>query len=398
MAKAKNLLLCILAAILSVGCAESEQYVNLETTGVNSTGTEEDITIPQTTVEGGPQSESSAYEPEAISGYDDSKNNGSKQLTQNSRYIYTYLQRVDIINHSYSTFCSIVGCDHMNGGCEVKLRRSGLRCYENGVYYLHDDQICYRDYMGNISVIYTNTYSNEYTEKNDPETDNPDSGISPTSIYGMIFADEHTLLVNGRNFFFLYDLNTGEATAPIEVYQSGISSYCLLDGKVYSSNDNAEVYSTDLAGTESVRVLEQGRNIQAYDGRLWYSKWTEGICSLYSNNTDFTDETEELYDIWPSFEVCDAGLLYLTPDYEQIKLYTWDGEDKTLVNLQEVEYQGGKEGYEYSKLGFVEYTLIDDTLYFNVLYNGVGYSSYDYENPYVWYSVRDGVMTEFTEE
>lgn len=391
------------------GCGERQQYINLEEAGGGQTLWEaesnraSEISYSSGAFEAEPDDTEtgntiSSTEMEQISGYDDRTNDWST-VTWNERYIYTTLQRVNFEAQTYGAFCSVVGCEHNGGNCELELRRTGLRCYEGGVYYVSGNTIYYRTASGTIETVYTNTYSNEYTRKNFPKTDDPADFTSPEMLCRLFFADENTLLVSGWNYFFLYDLLTGQAAEPIDVCESILSTCCLLENVVYSANSNGELYKTDLESGISERVLEQGYNVRAAGGRLWYVKWSDGAAQICSNTLDCSDEVVEIEQASPAFDVCEAGILYYSADYKKLLLYTAEGIEITIAEIDDFRYQNGKEGYTYGDPGAGDmFAYIDDTLYIGVLFQGYSEAASHSEFVIVWYSVKDGVITEFTEE
>lgn len=378
------------------GCKAQQQYVNLET--ANTEQAQNDKQHPQETTAKTDETLKDNTETEQLRGCDDSANCWySMEVTANSKYIYTPYWRVNRETQTYGAFCSVVGCTHQGGNCETGIQRSGLRCFDEGVYYTSGDTIYYRNSVGEIQKIYTNTYSNDYTKKNFPKTDDENSNVSPEMLGGLIFADDHTLLVSGKNFFFLYDLSTGKATEPVDVCESYFLSFCILNGQVYSSDYNGELYHTDLETGVSERVLEQGYNVRTASDRLFYVKWVNGEAQICSNNAEFSDEVVEVSQSSPMFEVCGDHIVYYSADYSQILLHTAEQEILLLDAVDEISYPDASQQDTAISVGLDVFWYTDGILYFDKMFNCVDDAG-NLTLVTVWYCAQDGVVTALTEE
>ena len=165
-------------------------------------------------------------------GYDDEQ---SRYLfdgaSAGSNYIYFTSGRtnyvVDTNNMTYRNMCDVVGCDHTGKSCEDSIDKNSIRYHKNGIYYLNGSSLYYRSDSGEVEKVFTNDFSTEWTKKMDPE--------NPKLLLGMIFIDEHTLLMSGRNYYIKYDLATGERSNAVVVPEGDILSFCYSDGVIYSS-------------------------------------------------------------------------------------------------------------------------------------------------------------------
>ena len=267
--------------------------------------------------------------------------------TFNGQNIYfdngTMTVKVDKDAMIYSPLCMTAGCDHLSTLCESKLQKISMRCHGDGIYFLDGSSICYRDSEGSIKKIYTNTFKTEYTRKYD-ET-------RPSMLYGMMFIDEQTILVRGLHYFFEYNISTGETTEPVVLPDGDIMSCCYMDGAVYSAYENMRLIKTSLNTGECQVVAEQGRYPRVIGNRIWYAKWKDGVCSLYSNNAEFTDEQLEISDAYVMFEVFGDVVAYEDNAHKSFYLRYGDGKIEKVFDYADLTYPYDKlpSRYQYDE-------------------------------------------------
>ncbi len=329
-------MIAVMAAALTA-CGNNNYDAYVELNALVSEAEEEPSTNTETT------DTSSDYQ---VEGYDTTTFSCSVcaggTFSANEVYLYTSDYRLYFATGECDVFCDVTGCKHNTDNCEDfdGFGRSCVRYYGNDTICLVGDSICYRsaESVGTdnyYTVLYTNSFSTEYSRKNYPT--NEDSSQSPTMLSDFIFMDDHTLLVKGVNYVFTFDLDSNTASDPVEVCDSTILSITYLDNQIFISNFNAEVYCVDIASGTSTRMLEEGYYVKAANGRLWYAAWVDGVANLYSNNADFTDEVLEVTDASVVFSPCEDGILLDMYSDNRVDLVTWEGERTTLFTWEEVE-------------------------------------------------------------
>lgn len=310
--------------------------------------------------------------------------------TSNGQDIYfddgTMSVKVDTDAMIYSALCMTAGCSHMSTLCESKLQKISMRCHGDGIYFLDGSSICYRDLEGRIKKIYTNTFKTEYTEKHD--------ATSPSMLYGMLFIDEQTLLVRGLHYFFQYNISTGETTEPIVLPDGDISSCCYMDGVVYADYNNMTFIKASLSTGESQVVSEQAIHPRVIGDRIWYAKWNnDGICSLYSNNTEFTDEQLEISDAYVMFEVFGDVVAYEDNAHKSFYLRYGDGTIQKVFDYEDLTYPYDKlpSKYQYDEYkispkagGAIPLAYNDGEFYFAIPYPIVDKRGFEYEWNHVY--------------
>ena len=319
--------------------------------------------------------------------------------TFNGQNIYfdngTMTVKVDKDAMIYSPLCMTAGCDHLSTLCESKLQKISMRCHGDGIYFLDGSSICYRDSEGSIKKIYTNAFKTEYTRKYD-ET-------RPSMLYGMMFIDEQTILVRGLHYFFEYNISTGETTEPVVLPDGDIMSCCYMDGAVYSAYENMRLIKTSLNTGECQVVAEQGRYPRVIGNRIWYAKWKDGVCSLYSNNAEFTDEQLEISDGYVMFEVFGDIVAYEDNAHKNFYLRYGDGTIQKVFDYEELTYPYDKlpSRYQYDeykispKAGIaIPLAYADGEFYFAIPYRIVDERGFEYYWNHVYKFNKNGELEE----
>lgn len=320
--------------------------------------------------------------------------------TFNGQNIYfdngTMTVKVDKDAMIYSPLCMTAGCDHLSTLCESKLQKISMRCHGDGIYFLDGSSICYRDSEGSIKKIYTNTFKTEYTRKYD-ET-------RPSMLYGMMFIDEQTILVRGLHYFFKYNISTGEKTEPVVLPDGEILSSCYMDGAIYSTYNNMRLIKTSLNTGKSQVVSEQGIHPRVIGDRIWYAKWNDDeVCSLYSNNPEFTDEHLEISDGYVMFEVFGDVLVYEDNAHKSFYLRYGDGTIEKVFDYADLTYPYNKlpPKYQYDEQkrspeaeAVIPLTYHDGEFYFAVPYHVVDKRGFEYEWNHVYKFNKNGELEE----
>ncbi len=321
--------------------------------------------------------------------------------TASANYIYfsdyqgSYV--LDTNNMTYRNMCNVAGCNHTGKTCEDSMEKRSIRYHKNGLYYLDGSKLYCKTNSGEVKKVFTNDFSNEWTQKMDPE--------NPEFLTGMIFIDENTLLISGRNYYIKYDLTTGERSEAVVVPEGDISTFCYSDGVIFSSYGNGKLVKTVWNTGESELVSKFGSHVRLVNDRIWYANYSPMGSKIYSNNLDFTDEKLEIENTEVMFDVFDDVVVY-TDSYEIYYLYNQNGEIRELFNLKELtysydklppqyQYTNNETEFEAEAVSFLNYE--DENLYMKAEYFIEGDRGTKVFG--VFYKVdRDGNITELRNE
>lgn len=305
--------------------------------------------------------------------YDNSPNcSMSFYSTSDGRKIYyTYSNdaaTLDINNSTYEPMCSIIGCDHLDRSCEYSFQKTCPRQYGDGFYFINEEKLYYRDKEGNSRLIFINDFSTEWSKQYYAEC--------PEMLCGMLFINDHEIMMAGCNFYIIYNIDTKETSTPIILPEGSFSSCCYMEGNIYASR-YGYLYRTDLVTGETECVSEQIFNAQVVGERIWYAKLSEGMCSLYSNNAEFNDEKLEVADGQVDYYSQDGMVVYCESLRKQYYLRNKNGEDIKLFHTDDLVYSyenlpkiyqdgtGTDRRVEYVRLLYCG----DDEVYFAAAYN-----------------------------
>lgn len=334
--------------------------------------------------------------------YDDERNSYFYDYaTCGGNYIYyAYPERyivLDINDMTYESLCSVAGCDHTGGTCENSFDKYLMRYYHGGVYYPNGSSLYYRNSKGENIKVFTNKYSSEWSRKMDPQ--------NPSLIAKMIFIDENTLLMAGRNYYFKYDVTKDEASEPVVLPDGVIFSFCYKDGIIYSSYSNGTLVRTEWERGKSEVLSERIDHVQMMNNRIWYVKAANRTISLFSNNLNYTDERQEVTGMGGLFHVLGDAVAYMGEDDKTYYLYDTNGEIRELFNIQNLQYPYEKlpETHQYDEyknnpdaetISFLHYE--NGNVYFTAQYDTRMKNGNDFWN--VFYKVdMNGKITEFME-
>ncbi len=304
---------------------------------------------------------------------------------------------LDINNMTYRNMCNVSGCTHTGKACENAMEKCSIRYHKNGLYYLNGSSLYCRTNSGEINKVYTNDFSTEWSKKMDPE--------NPELLTGMIFIDENTLLISGRNYYIKYDLTTGERSEAVVGTEGNILTFCYSDGVIFSSYENGKLVRTVWDTGESEQVSEHGSHVRLVNDRIWYANYSPVGSRIYSNNLGFTDEKLEIENTEVMFDVFDDVVVY-TDSYESYYLYNQNGEIRELFHTEELTYfydklpqqyqhENGKTEFQVSEISFLYYE--NRELYLKALYLIEGDKGTEYFCAF--YKVdKDGNIIEFRGE
>ncbi|MGN0375472.1 MAG: hypothetical protein ACI4EN_08240 [Butyrivibrio sp.] len=345
------------------------------------------------------------YNTDALSaqGYDNEQSScWFDYSTSNGRQIYYVYPGssliLDIKNMTYRNPCNVVGCNHTGAACENSFVKYCPRWHSDGLYFMNGSSLYYKNNDGEITKVFTNTFSTEWTQKMDPN--------EPGLLCGMIFLDEHTLLLAGRNYYLQYDLITNEVSEPVIAPDGIIFGFCYFDGIIFSSYDNGKLVRTDWDTGESKIISQQGYYVRKIGDRIWYARTADKMGVICSNNVDFTDEKIEINDAYVMFNVFDDVIIY--SDSRNQCFYLKDSENniRQLFSLEDLTYSFEKlpEKYHYNEdksdpkpetVNFLHYE--NDNVYFAAGYPVRRKNASEYW--YVFYEIdSEGNITEFTGE
>ena len=252
-------------------------------------------------------------------------------------YIITAMgqYKIDLSKECYSYLCTKLECEHDNSDCEMCEVKFGIKCYRDGIVFARGRNVYYREADGKTTKLFTNNYTTDYA--NEYESD-------PYAIYSIIFINENTVLLTGINYTFTYNLETGATGELIKITDSRNNGYTYLNGKLYSSVNGGKLFVTDLTTGKSKELAEQGINVKTYKDGIVYCKWNEGVCNIYFNNQDFSNEQLIIKNACPNFLVYEGNILWI----EDNVIYAYDEQGvKCLCDTNDVEYEYAKLPLEF---------------------------------------------------
>ena len=312
----KNILLigCIAITAMITSCNKNT-YVPYEELTVN---TENEDTIENTTAN---EEENNVF--------DACKYSEVRLVSDNGKEVFIlidFMPRIlDIENKSYRWLCTKLECDHSESDCVMQERKAWFRAYKDGYMYTKNDNLYYQKMNGEREVVFTNSY-----------TSNLEKDMGWDTCMTFLFIDEDNLLIVGRNYLFTYNISGNRCGDIIEVADTYIFSSCYYDGIAYTCMSTGELYKANLDSGEVSYVLEQAYNPKFFEDRIYYCKWYKGVCSIYSNNTEFTDEKLFLENAGPMFNVCEEGIYYAKD--KEVFLVNINGETEYSVDVSDWEY------------------------------------------------------------
>ena len=300
---------------------------------------------------------------------------------------------LNIEKKSYKWLCTKLECDHTENDCVMHERRDWFRVYKNGYLYTKGANLYYQKVNGEKELVFSNSFVSDF-----------EKSMGWDACRTFLFIDENNLLMCGKNYFFTYNINTNTYGEIIEVADVAIFSYCYYEGDVYACLSTGELYRINLNTGEVSYLLEQGYHPKFYEDRIYYCKWYKGVCSIYSNNTEFTDEKLFAENTDAVFSVCEKGIYY-TKDTE-IFLINFNGEIEFSLGVSDWEYDYDKLPSKYQSddinrpnaksNGISNLHYVSGDFVFSVIYDV--YTELNQGQFDVYYGVdENGEIFEFTE-
>ncbi len=236
---------------------------------------------------------------------------------------------LDIEDKSYRWLCTKLECDHTEKDCIMNEGKNWFRVYKNGYLYTKDANIYYQKMNGERELLFTNSFVSDFEKSMDWE---------PSMEF--LFIDEDNLLIEGRNYVFTYNISSDMCGEIIEVADIDILSSCYYEGEAYVCLSTGEMYRINLNTGEVSYLLEQGYHPKFFEDRIYYCKWYKGVCSIYSNNTEFTDEKLFVENTGALFGVCEKGIYYFKDT--EVFLINVNGEIEFSFDVSDWEYDYDK--------------------------------------------------------
>lgn len=241
---------------------------------------------------------------------------------------------LDIEDKSYRWLCTKLECDHTEKKCIMNEERSWFRVYKRGYLYTKGANLYYQKMNGERELLFTNSYVSDF-----------EKSMGWDSCMAFLFIDEDNLLIEGRNYVLTYNISSNTCGEIIEIADIDIFSSCYYEGEAYVCLSTGEMYRINLNSGEVSYLLEQGYHPKFYEDRIYYCKWYKGVCSIYSNNTEFTDEKLFAENTGALFGVCEKGIYYFTDT--EFFLINANGETEYSLDVSDWEYDYDKLPSEY---------------------------------------------------
>lgn len=265
-------------------------------------------------------------------------NTMSAGFTVNGNYLY-YMQmknlRIDGQSGEVEVVCHKAGCAHSAGSPDCtayQIMRSPVSS-PNGIYYCSENKLCLYDGK-DTKVILKNNFCTKYEEEVYPD--------NKYDITHLIYSGG-LLYLTGASFYFTYNPSSGETSEPVVISDSSVMSTDIDVENLYFTTDSAELFIYNVSAKESKKLDDNVWQLDFANGRLYYTKYENGVPMLYSADKNGENAKKILEDCYVN--IC------VTEDYIYYQNYT-DPERAVFVCKTD--------GSEPKKIVFPKKKIIDN--------------------------------------
>ncbi|MDR0983947.1 MAG: DUF5050 domain-containing protein, partial [Ruminococcus sp.] len=273
----------------------------------------------------------------------------SHGFTFNDKFTFINLQKnkVNLSNGRVQSICDVPGCLHninYSENCLEKIDMQSPKATKDGIYFISENKFFLRQ-SGKDKLIFENTYYTEYEEEAYPEEV---KGDNTKCLLSSILLKDDTVYVFAPSYFYEYDINTGNMSEPIQIFDSEnasvIMSVDVENGCIFMSNENLELFSYNIETKKLEKITDKVGIMQSKNGKLYYTKWNETAKSSDICSYDLKDknETKISENCQTNFCLTDKSIYYQTADdNEHILKSDLDGKNTEKIKL-EYTFDDGK--------------------------------------------------------
>lgn len=258
--------------------------------------------------------------------------------TVDSNYFYNFSipnTKINLQNGRVQYVCQIPGCAHdeiTSPGCISYQDIISPVAVSNGIYYLDGSKVMF--FSGNDqTVILTNDYYTEYEAEIYPDN---------KSVITALVRYDNLLYIVCPTYFFTYNTDTKEITAPTTISDSLCMGFCATDSYLYFTTENLELYIYKIESGKTEKLADKVGQVRAKNGFIYYVKYENEIPILYTAKADGSESAKLLDDCYVNYYVTDNCIYYQS--YVTKDFYQYDIKNKKSTKLGlKYTFSDGKE-------------------------------------------------------
>jgi hypothetical protein len=186
----------------------------------------------------------------------------SHGFTFNDKFAFINSQKnkVNLSNGRVQSICDVPGCLHninYSENCLEKIDMQSPKATKDGIYFISENKFFLRQ-SGKDKLIFENTYYTEYEEKAYPEEV---KGDNTKCLLSSILLKDDTAYVFAPSYFYEYDINSGNMSEPIQIFDSDnasvIMSTAVENGCIFMSNENLELFSYNIETKKLEKITDK---------------------------------------------------------------------------------------------------------------------------------------------
>ncbi|HBH94920.1 MAG TPA: hypothetical protein DDX91_04155 [Ruminococcaceae bacterium] len=224
-------------------------------------------------------------------------------LSVNDKFLYlSHGLKLDFKTGKIKPFCSIPGCAHgrnSHGCMNHRDIMNPIGCSE-GIYFTSGNKLLWSDGASEKTLFENKSFTSFNNNFN------PDSKYVITA--SLVLGD--IIYLTGADYFFTYNIKTGEHTEPVELCKGVIYGMATLDGNLYYVNDSDELFYYNKYTGAIKKVGDKVYGVFSAGDLIYYTQSGEGNPTLYSANYDFTEVKPVVTDCYVNAYVDDTGIYY----------------------------------------------------------------------------------------
>lgn len=277
-------------------------------------------------------------------------------LSVNDKFLYLSCgNKLDFKTGEIKPFCSIPGCAHgiNSSGCMNSREISNPVGCSDGIYFSGGNNLLWSDGATEKTLFYNKSFTS-FNNNFDPDNR---FVIEPCLVLDDI------IYLKGADYFFTYNIKTGEHTEPVELCEGVIYGMATVDGNLYYINDSGELFYYNKYNGAIKKTGDNVGMVSAAGGLVYYLQRGEGGSTLYSANYDFSEVKPLVTDCYVNAYIDDTGIYYqkdfLSPDKN---LYHCDLDGS---NEQMIEVPANEDGMGVNSLVKIISADYIDTVFFS---------------------------------